>query len=200
MTAGSLLAYAIALVLAVATPGPAMIALIARSAARGAGSGLRMALGIALADVMLGALALLGLVALLNAHASLLVVLKYAAATYLVWLGARMWRSQPGEQPASAGPRANDLVTGLTVGLSNPKAMLFHASLMPLIIDLRLLDWPSGLTIVAIIFTANLSVMSAYAITAGTGGQRFRSSSRLQSMNRIAGGAMIGAGAAIAVR
>jgi len=38
MTAASLLAYALALVVAVATPGPA-IALIARSAARGARAG-----------------------------------------------------------------------------------------------------------------------------------------------------------------
>jgi threonine/homoserine/homoserine lactone efflux protein len=100
MTAASLFAYAIALMLAVATPGPAMIALIGRSVARGSGAGLRMALGIALADVSLGSLALVGLAALLKTEAWMLDVLKYGAAAYLVWLGVRMWRSPPVATPA----------------------------------------------------------------------------------------------------
>lgn len=200
MTRASLLAYAIALVLAVATPGPAMIALIARSVARGAGAGLRMALGISFADVTLGALALLGLAALLRSFAWLLDVLKYAAAFYLVWLGARMWRSPPAEAAPSIPASRSDVMTGLTVGLSNPKAMLFHASLMPLIIDLHLLNWRSAIAILGIIFAANLSVMSAYALAAGEGGRRFRSAKRLRLLSRLAGGTMVGAGALIASR
>jgi threonine/homoserine/homoserine lactone efflux protein len=89
MTAASLLAYALALVLAVATPGPAMVALIARSVARGARAGLRMALGIAVADVVLGALTLLGLAALLASYAWLLIVLKYAGAPIFCGSGSR---------------------------------------------------------------------------------------------------------------
>jgi len=200
MTAASLLAYALALVLAVATPGPAMVALMARSVARGARAGLRMALGIAVADVVLGALTLLGLAALLASYAWLLIVLKYAGAAYLLWLGFKMWRSPPTQDAAGPPRRGGDFGAGLAVGLSNPKAMLFHASLMPLIIDLRLLDGPSAAAIVAIIFAANLSVMSVYALTAGTGGRHLRAPARLRSMNRIAAGAMIGAGVAIAAR
>lgn len=200
MTAASLLAYALALVLAVATPGPAMIALIARSAARGAPSGVQMALGIAVADMILGSLALLGLAALLASYAWMLAVLKYAGAFYLLWLGIRMWRSPTAHGVADSPTSGGSTGTGLAVGLSNPKAMLFHASLMPLIIDLRLLDWPSAAAILSIIFLANFSVMSVYAVTAGAGGRRIRSSSRLKWMNRLASGAMLGAGAAIATR
>jgi threonine/homoserine/homoserine lactone efflux protein len=200
MSLASFLAYALALALAVATPGPAMVALIARSLARGSRPGIRMALGIALADVMLGTLALLGLAALMMTYAWMLTVLKYAGAFYLVWLGLKMWRSPPARHPTQAPARGGDVAAGLAVGLSNPKAMLFHAALMPLIIDLRRLDWPSGFAIVAIIFCANFSVMSAYALAAGAGGRRFQALERVKWMHRLAGGAMVGAGAAIAAR
>jgi len=200
MTAASLLAYALALVVAVATPGPAMIALIARSAARGARAGAQMAFGIALADLVLGTLALLGLAALLASYAWMLTVLKYAGALYLLWLGIKMWRLPPPHDDADAPTSGGDIGTGLAFGLSNPKAMLFHASLMPLIIDLRLLDWSSAAAILSIIFLANFSVMSVYAVTAGAGGRRLRSSSRIKMMNRLSAGAMLGAGAAIAAR
>lgn len=200
MTAPSLLAYALALVVAVATPGPAMVALIARSLARGARPGLRMALGIALADVVLGALALLGLTALLMSYAGLIEVIRYAAAFYLLWLGVRMWRSPPVAPAATAEQRGSgrgDLAAGLAVGLSNPKAMLFHASLMPLIIDLRLLDGPTSAIILAIIFAANFSVMSGYALAAGAGGRRIQAN---RWLGRVGGAVMIGTGAAIAAR
>jgi threonine/homoserine/homoserine lactone efflux protein len=200
VTTASLLAYAIALALAVATPGPAMIALIGRSVARGPKAGIRMALGIGLADVTLGALALLGLAALLRSYAWALDVLKYSAAAYLVWLGVKMWRSPPAEPAESNPATGSDVATGLAVGLSNPKAMLFHASLMPLIIDLRLLDWSSAIAILCIIFAANWSVMSAYALAAGEGGRRIRSPQRLRLLGRLAGGAMVGAAALLIAR
>ena len=200
MTAVSLLAYAAALIVAVATPGPAMAALIARSVAQGARAGLGMALGIAIADVILGALALAGLAALLASYGWALTVLKYAAVAYLLWLGLRMWRSPPPPRGSNRPTDGRDLRAGVAVGLSNPKAVLFHASLMPLIVDLRLLDAASAAAIVAIIFGANVMVMSIYALTAGAGGQRLASSSGFRSMNRLAAGTMIGAAAAIAVR
>lgn len=186
--------------IAVATPGPAMVALIARSLARGAGPGLRMALGIALADVILGTLALLGLTALLAKASWSLAILKYAGAAYLTWLGWRMWHSPPAPPGGTAPVQDGNVAAGLAVGLGNPKAMLFHASLMPLIVDLRQLDWPSGLAIVAIIFGANLAVMSVYALAASAGGRRLRSPARIQWMSRLAGGTMVGAGIAIAAR
>jgi threonine/homoserine/homoserine lactone efflux protein len=198
MTAASLVGYALALVLAVATPGPAMIALVARSLARGAGPGLRMAFGIALADVLLGTLALLGLAALLATYAWAVTMLKYAAAAYLLWLGVRMWRSSPIQSQAAAPAAGGDVAAGLAVGLSNPKAMLFHASLMPLIVDLRELDARSAAIILAIIFFANFGVMSAYAVLAGRGSGWFRTPARARWLNILGGGSMIGAGAIVA--
>jgi threonine/homoserine/homoserine lactone efflux protein len=54
MTAASLLACAPELLLAVATPGPAMLAVIGGGLSQGSQPGLRMAAGVAVADIFLG--------------------------------------------------------------------------------------------------------------------------------------------------
>jgi threonine/homoserine/homoserine lactone efflux protein len=200
MTATSLLAYALALALAVVTPGPAMLAVIGRGLSGGARPALLMAGGVAVADVLLGSLALLGLAALMAAFSWLFAVVKYAGAAYLVWLGIRMWRAPVQLDASSDTNGGRDFLAGMAIALSNPKAILFHASLMPLIIDLRLLDMESALAVLAIILTVNLTIMSAYALLSGRGSAWFRTSRRMQWLNRLGGGSMVGAGAIVAVR
>jgi threonine/homoserine/homoserine lactone efflux protein len=199
MTPASLLAYALALILAVATPGPAMIAVTGRGLSQGPRPALVMASGIAIADCILGALAILGLAALMATYFWLVTVIKSAGAAYLVWLGIRMWRAPTDLGAKARGPKG-DFLLGMTVGLSNPKAILFHASMMPLIIDLRLLDQSSGAAILAIIFCANLLGMGAYALFAGNGARWVQTPRRIAWLNRIGGGSMLGAGALIVVR
>ena len=199
MSNASLLAYAIALILAVATPGPAMIAVLSKGVAHGTRPALTAASGVAVADVLLGALALGGLAAILALFGWVLVAIKFAAAAYLIWLGVKMWRTVPQIEPSTKAG-GGDFAAGLAVALGNPKAILFHASLMPLIIDLRLLEWSSAATILLIIFTVNLTVMSGYAFLAGRGGRWLKAPARRKWMNRAAGGSMVGAGIAIAAR
>lgn len=200
MTDTTLLAYAAALSLAVATPGPATIAIISKGVAQGVRPALAAASGVAVADVLLGALALAGIAAILALFAWVFILIKFAGAFYLVWLGVKMWRTLPqiGQSAGAVGGR--DFLFGLVVALGNPKAILFHASLMPLLIDLRHLDWGSAAAILAIIFAVNLAVMGSYAILAGRGAGWLRTPARLKWMNRAAGGTMVGAGVAIATR
>lgn len=199
MASASLLAYALALLLAVATPGPAMISVTGTGLSQGPKPALLMATGIAIADCILGALALLGLAALMATFFWLVTIIKYAGAAYLIWIGIRMWRA-PAAFSAKAGGSRSHFLLGMTVGLSNPKAILFHASMMPLIIDLRLLDRSSGAAVLAIIFCANLVGMGAYAILAGNGSRWFRTPERLAWLNRLGSGSLLGAGALIVVR
>lgn len=199
MTSASLLAYALALLLAVATPGPAMISVTGTGLSQGPKPALLIAAGIAIADCILGALALLGLATLMATFFWLVTIIKYAGAAYLIWLGIRMWRAPTAVSSKASGSRSHFLL-GMTVGLSNPKAILFHASMMPLIIDLRLLDRSSGAAVIAIIFGANLLGMGAYAILAGNGSRWFRTPKRLAWLNRVGSGSMLGAGALIVVR
>ena len=200
MSNASLIAYAVALILAVATPGPAMIAVISKGVAQGTRPALVAASGVAVADVLLGSLALAGLVAILALFGWVMIVIKFAGR-HLSRSGSASRCGGPCRKSARLRTRArSDFGAGLAVALGNPKAILFHASLMPLIIDLRLLDWSSAATILLIIFTVNLTVMSGYALLAGRGGRWLRTPARLKWMNCAAGGSMVGAGIAIAAR
>lgn len=150
---------------------------------------------------MLGSLALLGLVALAAAFGWVFAVIKYAGAAYLIWLGVKMWRSKP--QLANGEETGSDrnfpgFGLGLAVAIGNPKAILFHASLMPLILDVTALTMSAAIIILGIILAINLTVMTGYAALSGGASRWFRTPARLRWLNRVSGGAIVGTGVAIA--
>ncbi|WP_342361189.1 LysE family translocator [Terrarubrum flagellatum] len=203
MTLAAFLAYALAHFLAAVTPGPSMFAVISTGVSRSARLGLMVGVGVGLGDALLVTLALLGLAALATVFGWAFAIVKYAGAAYLIWLGIKMWRAAPqaaAQTEASAGGGRASFMLGAAIALGNPKAILFHASLMPLILDMHALTLVDSLIIIATVFTINLVVMGFYAHLAGGASRWLRSPSRLRIVNRVAGAAMIGTGAAIAAR
>lgn len=203
MTLAAFLAYALAHFLAAVTPGPSMFAVLSTALSRRARAGVMVGLGVAVGDCLLVTLALLGLAALAMAFGWAFAIVKYAGAAYLIWLGVKMWRAAPQlaqEAPASEGGSRLSFLLGLAIALGNPKAILFHASLMPLILDMHALSITDALIIMATVFLINVAVMSSYAAMAGGASRWLRTPSRLRVVNRVAGATMIGAGAAIAAR
>ncbi|AJD46084.1 LysE family translocator [Rhizobium sp. SEMIA 4085] len=203
MSVTALIAYCLALLLAVATPGPAMFAVITTGVSRGTFSALTVGLGIALSDVVLVNIALAGLVAIAQSFSWLFTAMKYAGAGYLIFLGYRMWRAASGfeapegVQPASA---TRQLGLGAAIALGNPKAILFHASLMPLILNVGSLSAFDVAIIMMVVFGVNTLTMGTYAVLAGASSRWFRSAGAIRALNRTAGGAMIGTGVLIAAR
>ena len=200
MSAQSFAAYVLALLIAIASPGPAMIAVIAAAARGGSRAGVVTGLGVAFADVLLVAAALAGLAALMVTFEPALLIVKWVGGAYLIWIGIKMWRTPVYRGAEDARPPQRTLATGFAVGLSNPKAVLFHASLMPLVIDLAAIDIASAGLIIATVFLVNCAVMSAFAVAAGGGAARLRSPRGQRLLNRSAGGAMVGAGAIVIAR
>jgi threonine/homoserine/homoserine lactone efflux protein len=200
MSAESYLAYVAALLIAVASPGPAMIAVMSAAAGRGRASGIATGVGVAIADILLVIAALAGLAALMAAFEPALLIVKWVGGAYLIWIGVRMWRhaADPVDQTEADGKRS--LTAGFAVGLSNPKAVLFHASLMPLVIDIARINLAAAGLIVATVAAVNLTVMGALAALAGHSGALLRSPKGRLVLNRSAGGAMVGAGAVIIAR
>lgn len=203
MTLTVFLAYCAAHFVAAVTPGPSMLAVIATGISRGTRHGIMVGLGVALGDMTLVTIAMCGLIALAQAFSVVFLVAKYAGAAYLVWLGIGLWRSSAEirtDTAESAGGAGRPFLLGLVLALSNPKAILFHASLMPLILDLRALTVVDALLIMAVVLSVNVLTMSTYSMLAGKSSAWFRTGARLRWMNRVAGGAMIGTGALIASR
>ena len=203
MTPTAFLAYCAAVTLAAATPGPAMFAVITNGVSRGFLRAFMAGVGVAAGDAVLVTLALLGLVALAQTFEWIFLLLKYAGAAYLIFLGIRMWRASVTQsiEPRTAEARlSRSFFLGASIALGNPKAILFHASIMPLILNLDTLTFVDGLLVVATVISVNILTMGVYAALAGRASGWFRTPKRMRLMNRFAGSAMIGTGALIAAR
>jgi homoserine/homoserine lactone efflux protein len=109
---------------------------------RGPRTGVAAALGIVGGNIIYFALSATGIAALILAAHSLFVALKWAGAIYLVWIGLRLLlvRAPAADIDASPVPanRAGNsqLLRGLLVQLSNPKALIFFVALLPQFITL----------------------------------------------------------------
>ncbi|TIN94527.1 MAG: LysE family translocator [Mesorhizobium sp.] len=203
MTPTAFLAYCAAVTLAAATPGPAMFAVITNGVSRGFLRAFIAGVGVAAGDAVLVTLALLGLVALAQTFEWIFLLLKYAGAAYLIALGARMWRAsatQSNKAQMAEARLSRSFFLGASIALGNPKAILFHASIMPLILNLDTMTFTDGLLVVAVVISVNVLTMGLYAALAGRASGWFRTPKRMRLMNRFAGSAMIGTGALIAAR
>ncbi|MBN9219150.1 MAG: LysE family translocator [Mesorhizobium sp.] len=203
MTPTAFLAYCAAVTLAAATPGPAMFTVITNGVSRGFLRAFIAGVGVAAGDAVLVTLALLGLVALAQTFEWIFLLLKYAGAAYLIFLGVKMWRASAGasHEPQTVEARlSRSFFLGASIALGNPKAILFHASIMPLILNLDTMTFFDGLLVVAVVISVNILTMGMYAALAGRASGWFRTPKRMRLMNRFAGSAMIGTGALIAAR
>lgn len=200
MSVTTTITYAAALVVAVASPGLATFAVISTGLSRGVAAATATSPGIAIGDVLLVLIALLGLGAIAAAGEWAFTVVKLAGTAYLGWLGIKMWRAEANLDVIQAGHPLRSLGIGLAVAVCNPKAILFHASLMPVLIDLNAVSLAEGLAILAIVFAANFLTLALYGLLSGQTADWFRGPGRMKWMNRCAGGALIGAAILVACR
>jgi threonine/homoserine/homoserine lactone efflux protein len=204
LSAPALLTYALALTLAVASPGPAMVAVVVTTIARNVRAGAAIALGVALGDLPLVLLVLYGLAVIAQSLGWLFVLIKFAGAVYLVWLGIRLWSAKP-ELPddgatEQGGGTLRHVVLGAAVALGNPKAILFHAGMMPLLLDFTRITPLDTLLVAAVVLAVDLGVGFCYALLAWRGRRFVRSPRQIRIVNRVGGTAMIGSGVLVAAR
>jgi hypothetical protein len=99
-----LAAFAVALAIAVALPGPGIFAVVSCALGRGLRDALALIGGIILGDLIYFYCAVLGMAALARSMGEFFIVVKFAGAAYLVWLGIRLWREKPADPAAVDRP------------------------------------------------------------------------------------------------
>ena len=131
--------FAMASVLLALTPGPNLLYLISRTLCQGRRSGVVSLAGTSLGFVFHVLAAALGLSAIFLTVPLLYDLLRYAGATYLLWLA---WGAvKPGGQGAFAlrslpeDPPGRLFRMGLLTSVLNPKIALFYLALLPQFID-----------------------------------------------------------------
>jgi threonine/homoserine/homoserine lactone efflux protein len=120
------------------TPGPAVLLAVSNSLSVGPARAMISSLGNAVGLLLVSTAATAGLGVVLQTSATAFLVLKLLGAGYLVYLGIRQWRSggamfaEPsGAQARASTPAWRLFGNGLTVALTNPKAILFFTALFP---------------------------------------------------------------------
>lgn len=152
MTFLQLLTFNLALLAAIASPGPSMLYLIHTALTRGRKQACAAALGLGLVASGYTFLALLGLGAVLRAMPLAFGVLKALGALYLIWLAIRMWRAAP-LPLATTGPSSRTAFWGgICINLANPKALLFAGAVLVLIFPQRLDFWDQSLIVMNHLF------------------------------------------------
>lgn len=170
---GILLAYS-AFFLAIASPGPNVLAIIGTSMSLGRRSGLALAMGVAAGSFCWALLTATGLTALLAAYAEALTVIKIAGGLYLLWLGYKALRSAASaydiEARTLAGATRTPLgyfLRGLTIQMTNPKAVLAWIAIISLGLSEGAPMWV-GLSIVIGTSLLSVAIHALYAVAFST--------------------------------
>lgn len=158
-----LLGFAFASLLIELTPGPNMTSLAVLAAREGRASGYAAVIGVALGLVVLGAVAALGLAALIAAFPAFYSILRWGGVIYLLYLAWEAWNEA--DKPPEALGHSRFFIQGLVTNLRNPKAALFYVAVMPNFLtegDDRLPAWALLATVYAAIATSiHLAIVTA---------------------------------------
>ena len=122
----NLLAITLAFFVVTFSPGPANIAVATVAMSSGRRSGLLFGAGLSLGLAFWGVVAATGMGAILQASASLLIILKILGGLYLLWLAFQSGRSALKKTKSLEHAKSDRrwFMRGLLLNLSNPKAVL----------------------------------------------------------------------------
>jgi homoserine/homoserine lactone efflux protein len=117
-------------------PGPTILLVLSYALSKGRSVALASAAGAALGDLVAMSASLAGLGALVMASATMFMVLKWAGAAYLVWLGVKLLRSAPsgGLKTIATGPEVGARTVfghAAAVTALNPKSIAFFIAFVP---------------------------------------------------------------------
>ena len=194
------LSFALAVTLLMLVPGPNVSLIVANSVTYGPKYGLLTVAGTSSAMVIQLALTALGLTATLGVLGVWFAWLRWLGVIYLIYLGIRHWRA-PLTDPKLTQLKTKDrraiFLRALLVSLTNPKTLLFYAVFFPQFVDV---NQPFGAQIALLCVTfLSLAIMidSIWALGAGRMRPLLTAHGRLR--NRVSGGFLIGAAAALAL-
>ncbi|WP_158807660.1 LysE family translocator [Beijerinckia sp. L45] len=203
MTLHTWLLFVAAVFLLSGTPGPNMLHIMSRSVELGLKRSVAAMAGCLVAIVIILTASAAGLTTLLLAVPGAFEVLRYAGVFYLVYLGLKALRTKAA--PLDVGdadllPRistASVFRGGFTIGVSNPKLILFAAAFLPQFIDATR---PQTVQFAILVVTFAAVETFWYGVYALTGRSLSRYMGRLairRAFDRVTGVIFIGFGLAL---
>lgn len=201
-----LLAFTVTALVLIAIPGPSVLFTVSRAITLGRGAGVATVAGNTVGAFTQVVAVAFGIGPLVERSVALFTVLKLAGAAYLVFLGVQAIRHRQSLAEALGATIEQKTTTrividGFTVGVTNPKVIVFFAAMLPQFVDRQADNVPVQIIALGAIF-AGIALISdsTWALAAGTVRNWLgRSQRRLELIGGIGGLAMIGIGARLAL-
>ncbi|NJP31690.1 leucine efflux protein LeuE [Micromonospora thermarum] len=195
--------YVLGTVAIVLLPGPNSLFVLSTAARRGVGTGYRAATGVFVGDGVLMFLSAAGVASLLKAYPPLFLVIKYAGAAYLGYVGLSMlrgawrrWRTRNDPDTprlidaADPAEMRSPFRKAVVISLLNPKAILFFVSFFIQFVD-PAYAWPAlSFLLLGLIAQVTSALYLTALIFAGT-----FLAAQFRRRRRLAAGATSGVGA-----
>jgi threonine/homoserine/homoserine lactone efflux protein len=201
-----LLAFTLASFALIVVPGPSVLFTVGRALALGRGAGVVNVAGNTLGVYVQVMAVAFGIGALVERSVVVFMVIKFAGAAYLIYLGVQAIRhrrrlAEALEARMQKKSLARLLTEGFLVGIGNPKAIVFFAAVLPQFVDRQAGHIPGQLLLLGAVFAGVALVSdSAWALVAGSARAWLgRSPRRLELIGGTGGLMMIGIGATLAV-
>lgn len=204
--AGHLLAFVATAFVLIVVPGPSVLFVISRGVALGRRAALATVAGNAAGFYLQVVAVALGVGTIIERSAMVFTTLKLAGGAYLVVLGVRALRYRRAWSEildAAVTPKSarRILREGFVVGLTNPKAAVFFAAVLPQFVDPSRGHVPVQLLALGLVFVLVALVSDgAWGFAAGTARSWLaRSPRRLERVGGAGGLVMIGLGMRLAL-
>jgi len=185
------------------TPGPNMLHILSRSVELGLRRTTMAMLGCASALILMLIASAVGLTALLLALPGVFDTLRYAGVAYLIFLGVKAWRAEVAPSNVMDGQIVGSVSAlqvfrvGFTVGISNPKLLLFAAAFLPQFVDPSQPQAPQFAILVATCAVAESFWYFVYALGGRSLSRCLTRPVTKRWFNRVTGGIFVGFGLAL---
>jgi threonine/homoserine/homoserine lactone efflux protein len=206
VSGGQFAGFALAAFILIAIPGPGVLFVIGRALAHGRGTALASVAGQSAGTCVVAICVAFGIGAIVERSAGFFTAIRLAGAVYLVWLGIQAFRKRGSLAQVlteAAAPRGGvrSAREGFLVGVTNPKAVILFAAVLPQFVDRQAGHVPAQMLILsALSVLIGLASDSCYGLAASTVRSWFgRSPRRLAMVGGVGGLAMIGLGVTLAL-
>lgn len=190
--ANTILVVALASLVLVVMPGPAVIYILTRSVSQGRTAGLVSAAGVNIGSAIHVVAAVVGLSLLLASSAHAYTVVKWLGVAYLAWIGVRTLTSADTtfSTPETAPQSLRRIFTqGVLVNVLNPKVAIFFLAFLPQFVDQSSAN-PAMQTLILGMTLVSIGLLSdsVYALIGGGLGDLFRTRPGAARVTRLTAG------------
>ena len=177
------------------SPGPGVLLTLTNSIRYGFFGAIGGIVGIAFGTFIVAGLSATSVGVILATSAMAFMVMKYIGAAYLIYLGIKLWRSPITKLDTSSRTAGNikvQFLEGLTIQLTNPKAVFFFMSISPQFVDFSSSQYVSKFLMLVVTYSSlNLLIHFLYAYLARSARNWLSTEKGGRIVNRAGGGIFV---------